>query len=192
MGNLNSSNFFEENPHKRNVIDYYKDWETLAIKGDLDEKRHNFSVVCCNIQGDFNLGTIVRCGNAFLTKEVIIYGKKKFDRRATVGTHNYTHFKHVVEKDLNSLRDTLRGSFIVGVDNIEKAKPIETFIWPKDVHVVMCFGEENGGLPKEILDICNDFVYITQYGSVRSLNVGVASGIAMFSYMTQIGAKNAI
>lgn len=172
-------------PETRNVTDFYRYWQTDAITADLDTKRNNFSAVCCNVQGDFNIGTIVRNSNAFLAKEVIIYGKKKYDKRATVGTHNYTHFKHVVEKDIDSLREALRGSFIVGIDNIEKAKSIETFVWPKDVHVAMCFGEENGGLPKEILDICNDFVYISQYGSVRSLNVGCASAISMFSYMSQ-------
>jgi len=38
---------------------------------------------------------------------------------------------------------------------------------------------EDIGLPKEILEICEDVVYIPQYGSVRSLNVGTASGIVM-------------
>jgi len=79
----------------RNIIDHYHYWNDDAIKADLNTKRHNFSVVCCNIGNDFNIATVIRNANAFLAKEVIIYGHKKYDRRGTVGTHHYTNFHHV-------------------------------------------------------------------------------------------------
>jgi tRNA G18 (ribose-2'-O)-methylase SpoU len=49
----------------------------------------------------------------------------------------------------------------------------------------MVFGQEQVGIPKEVLDICHDKIYIQQYGSVRSLNVGTASGIAMYDYCSK-------
>ena len=167
-----------------NVIDYYKYWNEDAIKADLDTKRNNFTLLCANIGGDFNLGTIIRCANAFLAKEVIIYGKKQFDRRSTVGTHRYEHLKHVRNvADLNDLKENyLKDSHLIGIDNIPAAKAIETFQWPKK-HIVLCFGEEQLGIPEEIRALCDDFVYIQQYGSVRSLNVGVAAGIAIYDLM---------
>lgn len=165
-----------------NVIDYYKYWTEDAIKADLDTKRHNFSLLCANIVGDFNLGTIIRCANAFLAKEVIIYGRKQYDRRGTVGTHRYENLKHVrTVLELDELKaNYLNGSYLVGIDNIPAAKPIETFVWPKDRHIVLCLGEEQSGIPEEIKLLCDEFVYIQQYGSVRSLNVGVAAGIAVY------------
>jgi tRNA G18 (ribose-2'-O)-methylase SpoU len=45
------------------------------------------------------------------------------------------------------------------------------------------FGEESKGLSDEILDLCEDYVYIPMIGSVRSLNVGTASGILMAEAM---------
>lgn len=167
----------------RNIIDYYKYWEHDAIIADLDKKRHNFSVLCCNIQGDFNIGTVIRNANAFLAKEVIIYGKRQYDRRGTVGTHLYTHFKKV--RDINELSELDMSSYhIVGIDNVEKAIQIEKYIWPKK-HTLMIFGEENSGIPDEIKCLCQDLIYITQYGSVRSLNCGVASGVAMYDYCSK-------
>lgn len=160
----------------RNIVDFYKYWDTEAIKADLDSKRHNFSVLVENTIRDFNLGSVIRNANAFLAKEVIIYGRKQFDRRGTVGTHLYENLKHVVHKD--SL--DLDGVFI-GVDNVEGAEPIENFVWPKE-HVILAFGQENYGLSDQILKICKHVVYISQYGSVRSLNVGCASAIAMYDY----------
>ena len=164
----------------RNVTNYYKYWETDAIKADLDTKRHNFSVLCVNIQGDFNLGSVIRNSNAFLAKEVIIYGKRQFDRRSTVGTHLYSNLRHV--KLTDDLDSVIKDSVLIGMDNVSSAIPIESFNWPTDQHVIMAFGEENSGLPPELLDRCDKICYITQYGSVRSLNVGCASGIAMYDY----------
>jgi len=160
----------------RNVIDPFKYWETDAIKADLDTRRFNYSVVCCNIQGDFNIGSVIRNANAFLAKEVIIYGRKQFDRRGAVGTHNYTNFKHVREVDeLSSLKEN--GVFI-GVDNVPSAVAVDAFQWPTE-HFYMIFGEENSGIPLDIRGLCDRMIYIRQYGSVRSLNVGCASAIMM-------------
>ena len=165
----------------RNIIDHYKYWNTDAIIADLDTKRHNFSVLISNKLNDFNCGSVIRNANAFLAKEVILYGKKKYDHRGAVGTHHYTHFKHVREIEELSFPDSL----VIGIDNIEQSSPIETYVWPKDKHIVLAFGQEDVGLA-DLQSVCQEFIYIKQYGSVRSLNVGCASAIAMFSLCSQL------
>lgn len=165
----------------RNVINFFKYWTTDAIKTNLDQRRHNFSVLISNKFHDFNCGSIIRNSNAFLAKEVLIYGRKQFDRRGAVGTNHYENIRHVKEIEELNFSD----SVVIGIDNLEGAVPIETFVWPT-THVILAFGQEDVGLPEEILKICNHLIYIKQYGSVRSLNVGCASGIAMFSYCSQI------
>lgn len=166
----------------RNVIDYFKYWTVDAIKTNLDSKRHNFSILISNKFRDFNLGSVIRNSNAFLAKEVLIYGRRAYDKRAAVGTHvyeNISHIKHIEELNFGD-------SLVIGIDNIEGAKPIESFEFPRDRHVVLAFGQEDVGLPEEILNICNELIYIKQYGSVRSLNVGCASSIVMFEYCRQL------
>lgn len=167
----------------RNVIDFYKYWTEEAIKADLRTKHNNFSALVVNLINDFNLGSLIRNSNAFCAKEVIVYGNKKYDRRGTVGTHLYSDMKHVKFVEELDLKDKI----VIGIDNIEGAVPIETFEWPKDKHVVLAFGQETTGLCDEIIKLCDHIVYIKQYGSVRSLNVGCASAIAMFSYCQQNG-----
>lgn len=166
----------------RNVIDHYKYWKEDAIKADLRTKHHNFSVLITNKFNDFNIGSVIRNANAFCAKEVIVHGRKQYDRRGTVGCHLYTEMKHVRLVENLDFKDCL----IVGIDNLDGALPIETFDWPKDKHVVMAFGQESTGLAQEIIDICDHLVYIQQYGSVRSLNVGCASAIAMYDYCHKI------
>lgn len=172
----------------RNVIDYYRYWKEDAIRASLDEKRHNFSVLCQNIQRDFNIGSVIRNANAFLAKEVIIYGSKKWDRRGSVGTHHYENLKYA--KSLDELAPYIKGKKIISIDNINDARPIENHQYDPDEKYLFVFGEENTGVSKEILDISDHILYISQYGSVRSLNVGCASAIAMYDYINK--TKNQI
>lgn len=166
----------------RNVIDPYKYWETEAIKADLDEKRHNFSILCQNISNDFNIATVIRNANAFLAKEVIVYGRKRYDRRGTVGTHHYTNFHFV--KEIDKLDELLFNNdyHIVGVDNIPRAQNVHNFSWNEEKTTLLVFGQEQIGIDESLLGFCQDVVYIPQYGSVRSLNVGCASAIVMNDY----------
>jgi tRNA G18 (ribose-2'-O)-methylase SpoU len=166
----------------RNIIDYYKYWTTEAVKADLDTKRHNFSVLISNKFKDFNIGSVIRNSNAFLAKEVIIYGNRKYDRRGTVGSEFYQNFKHV--KFVEEL--DLSNSLVVGFDTDADAVPLENYVWPSDRHVVMVFGQEDVGIPEELRKLCQEIVYIKQYGSVRSLNVGCSSAIAMYDYCSKI------
>lgn len=169
-----------------NVIDHYKYWETEAIVADLDKKRNPFSVLCWNTGDDFNIGSAIRNANAFLAREVVIWPRRKWDRRGAVGTQNYTHFKHF--KEVDDVEAYMKGSKVIAVENIDLAKPIDTFEWPTE-HFFMVFGQECDGLPPEILDLCDDCVYIRQYGSVRSLNVGCASAIAMYDYTSKLNGS---
>jgi tRNA G18 (ribose-2'-O)-methylase SpoU len=169
-------------PNKpRNVADYLKWLTDEDTKKYLDEKRLNFSVLIMNILFDNNAGNIVRSANAFGAQEIILYGHKKFDRRASVGAEFYSYFRHI--KYVDDL-DALFKEFevVVGIENSEEAVPLKSFEWDKNKKTLMIFGQESGGIPKEVLDKCTSVVAIKQRGSVRSLNVAVAAGIIMNDY----------
>ena len=167
----------------RNVIDYYKYWDEEAILADLDTRRSNFSVFCVNVSNDFNIGTVIRNANAFLARQVFIYGRKKWDRRGAVGTHNYSHMEYV--REVEELKFNPEW-FVVGIDNVKNAKDIREFKWPIQRHVLMVFGQEQLGIPENVISACHEVIYIPQLGSVRSLNVGTASGIAMYDYIAKV------
>ena len=77
---------------------------------------------------------------------------------------------------------------IVAIDNVERSVPIETTPLPE--RCVLLFGQEGPGLSPAALDASAVVCGITQYGSTRSLNAGVASGIAMYAWATQHAARD--
>jgi tRNA G18 (ribose-2'-O)-methylase SpoU len=168
----------------RNVTDFYKYWDQEAIRADLDQKRNDFVVIVERVNGDFNFSTVIRNCNAFLGKMIYRCGKKQYDKRGTVGTHHYEHVEYC--EDIESLIDKYRREEykIVAIDNVGEAKDIRSYRWePKSV---MLFGEEGRGLSQKAIELADDIVYIPQFGSVRSLNLGTASGIAMYDYCSKM------
>lgn len=174
-------------PNKpRNVADYLKWLTDEETKKHLDEQRLNFSVLIMNILFDNNAGNIVRSANAFGAQEIILYGHKKFDRRASVGAEFYSHFRHIkFAEDLDEVFKEY--DVIVAAENIPDAVPLSDYSWDKSKKTLIIFGQESAGIPPEVLEKCHAVVAVNQRGSVRSLNVAVAAGIVMNSYAEAVG-----
>jgi len=163
-----------------NVVDRYRYWRRGAIIADLDLRRHPFHVAIENWQHDFNIGTVVRNANAFLAAGVHIIGERRWDRRGAMSTHRYQHVEHHL--DIESFAGWAQANDlpIIAIDNAADAGPIEDAPLPRDC--IMLFGQEGPGLSDAALATASRTYSITQYGSTRSLNAGVASGIAMFAW----------
>ncbi len=164
----------------RNVLDRYRYWSKDAIVADLDLRRHGFHVVIENWQHDFNIGTVVRNANAFLAHTVHIVGKRRWNRRGAMVTDRYQHIEH--HPTIDDFAAYARGQDlpVVGIDIVDASQPLEHATLPKRCALV--FGQEGPGLSAEMLALCDPVLAITQYGSTRSINVGVASGIAMYAW----------
>jgi tRNA G18 (ribose-2'-O)-methylase SpoU len=167
----------------RNVVDRYRYWRHEAIVADLDTHRHEFHVAIENWQHDLNIGTVVRTANAFLAAEVHIVGRRRWNRRGAMVTDRYQHVRHHP-----TVADFLawahaEGLAVVGIDNLPGSVPLETVTLPR--RCVLLFGQEGPGLSDEARDALDVVCSIAQYGSTRSVNAGVASGIAMHTWIRQ-------
>jgi len=166
---------------RRNVDDRYRYWREQAIVADLDRHRLPLHVAIENWQHDLNIGTIVRNANAFNVAGVHIVGKRRWNRRGAMATDRYLHVHH--HDDVAGLVEWATGDAlpIVAIDNVAGAQAIEVAALPP--RAMLAFGQEGPGVSPELLSAASMTCAITQYGSTRSLNVGVASGIAMHSWV---------
>ena len=170
----------------RNVVDHLKWMSTGEIKDKLVSQSKNFGLLLVNIDYDINTGTIIRAGNTFGAREVILYGRKKFDRRASVGAEFYTKFRQIEWEE--QLQEVLEAyDVIIALENnLPNTVQLPEFKWDPNLKYLICVGQEGDGLPQNILDQCNYTLEIPSFGSVRSLNVGVAASIVMYDYISKI------
>ncbi|HEV7951865.1 MAG TPA: TrmH family RNA methyltransferase [Candidatus Saccharimonadales bacterium] len=166
---------------RRNVEDRYRYWTVEAIKADLDKTRIDLHVAVENWQHDMNIGTIVRNANAFNVSAVHIIGKRHWNRRGAMVTDRYLDIYH--HKSVDEFVRSIGDRHIVAVDNLPGATPLSSVTLPKKA--VLVFGGEGPGLSDEMVTASEQMVMIEQFGSTRSVNVGVASGIVMYAWMQQ-------
>lgn len=171
------------NGDRRNVADEYRYWTREAIVADLDTRRHPFHVAIENWQHDFNIGTVVRNANAFLAHSVHIIGKRRWNRRGAMVTDRYQRIMHhpTIEDFVGFA--TAEDLPVIGIDIIDGSTPIESAALPQ--RCILVFGQEGPGLSPEMIAATTAVHEITQFGSTRSINVGVASGIAMHTWVVQ-------
>ena len=168
---------------RRNVVDRYRYWTVEAIVADLDTRRHPFAVAIENWRHDLNIGTVVRTANAFLAREVIVVGNRRWNRRGAMVTDRYQHIRHVPSAAELADYATDAGYEVVAVDNLPGAVPLETFALP--ANALLLFGQEGTGLSPAARDVAGVVCSIAQYGSTRSINAGVAAGIAMHAWIRE-------
>ncbi len=165
----------------RNVVDKYRGLTVSEIKSDLNKSRHSFHIAVENFQHDFNIGTIARNANAFNAAGIHIIGKKHWNRRGAMKTEAYMNvFHHKTVADFISWAKE-NGLILIAIDNQKGSKNLQDSELPKKS--VLIFGNESDGLSKEMIEACKQMIAIEQFGSTRSVNVGVASGILMYEFV---------
>jgi tRNA G18 (ribose-2'-O)-methylase SpoU len=168
---------------RRNVVDRYRYWRVDAIVADLDTRRHPFHVAVENWRHDLNIGTVVRNANAFGAAAVHIVGHRRWNRRGAMVTERYQHVEHHPDIEALLSRAADDGLPLVGIDNLPGSVPLEATTLPRAC--VLVFGQEGPGLSEPARAACSPVCSITMFGSTRSINAGVASGIAMHTWVRQ-------
>lgn len=183
----------EDNPFKLDIDTKYVSLSVMNYISELSspstiigvcnklecEDIGNKILVLDGIQDPGNLGTIIRSSVAFgidtiiLSKDTVdLYNSKVI--RATQGM---IFNINIIEKDLLTFLPTLKGYKIFGtkVDGGKDLKNVE-----KLEKFVIIVGNEGNGVKKEILDLCDEYIYICMNSSCESLNVGVATSIILY------------
>ena len=166
---------------RRNVVDRYRYWRHEEIVADLDERRHPFHVAIENWKHDLNIGAVVRNANAFLAAEVHIIGRRSWNKRGAMVTDRYQHIRYHASFDAFAEWTRTAALPVLGVDNLPGAEPIDEAEIPRAC--VLLFGQEGPGLSEAARAACERVLSIPQFGSTRSINAGVASGIAMYEWV---------
>ncbi|BEP13822.1 RNA methyltransferase [Acidothermaceae bacterium B102] len=171
---------------RRNVVDGYRYWRHDAIVADLDARRFPYHVAIENWEHDLNIGTVVRNANAFLAEAVHIVGRRRWNRRGAMVTDRYQHVLYHPDVDALAAWTSSRDIVLLGVDNLPGSLAIDAYDLPR--RCLLLFGQEGPGLSAEARAVVRDVLHVRQFGSTRSINAGVASGVAMYEWVRRHGS----
>lgn len=173
-----------------NVHKKYDDLTVPELQEVCKKEQKPFAVCALSVTGDLNIGSMIRTASLFGAEKFIVFGRRKFDRRGLVGANNYIDIELIsgLNEDLSFDSHLFNATMItneyVPVFVEQGGIPLGSFSWK---HLLvsrkpcLIFGNENRGIPQEIIDDSKGFkVSIPQCGVIRSHNVSVASGIVMY------------
>lgn len=163
----------------RNVTEEFKGRDHDEIIAELDARGVELQIAVENLTRDYNMGTIVRSANAFGVRTVHIIGRRQWNKRGAMMTDKYLHVEY--HASVESFIEAVHPRRVIAVDNVLDAVDIRNSEAPD--YAVLVFGAEGPGLSAEMIAAADEVVMIPQLGSTRSLNVGVAAGIAMWEWL---------
>ncbi len=77
-----------------------------------------------------------------------------------------------------------RGYSLVAMELTDNAISLEKFQFPKNACLVM--GNEITGVSKEMLELCDDVIFIPMQGGKQSMNVSIAGSLGMWEMVKSI------
>lgn len=165
----------------RNVIDEFKGKSEAEIIETLDQNGVELEIAIENLERDFNMGTIVRNANAFGVRRVHVIGRRQWNKRGAMATDKYLHVDYfqTVDEFVSEVKST--GRSIIAIDNVQGSVDLLRSDLPENA--VLVFGTEGPGISAELLQRADQIIAIEQLGSTRSVNVGVASGVAIYEWL---------
>lgn len=189
--------FLNPSTDPRNVVDEFKGMATDIIRMQMQTRRVEAVNVAMNLTNDFNKASCLRANEAFAFKEFVFVNKpnpskpkslegvKHWDKRGGVGMEKYANVRHVIDWKALFAEYKEAGYTIYAVDNTAGYNPKVIYNVTMPAKSVFVYGEENLGLSKEMIEACDELIYIPQFGVPRSLNISQAAAICMAEYSRQ-------
>jgi tRNA G18 (ribose-2'-O)-methylase SpoU len=151
-----------------------------------------FAVAAINLNGDLNIGVMMRTAVSFGAAHMFLFGQRRFDRRSTVGAHNYVELVqivcglegHAVSRPLFDATLAEHGYAPIFVE--QGGADLRKFDFRGTARPpCLVFGNEGYGLPDSFIG-SDQRISIVQRGVARSMNVSAAAAIACFACASQL------
>jgi len=183
------------------VRDEYKSNTLEELKEITKSDRLPFSVFLFNVTGSLNVGTMIRTAHALGAEKVFVFGRRKYDKRSCVGSHNYLPIISI-DSDAENPEEqydqfqSIMDSYHLDPILIETGgRNYTEYNW-KMIHgvsqhigrqVCLVVGNEGLEIPKIIRECYfPDVVSIPQRGVIRTINVASAFSIVCAHMVNEI------
>ncbi len=157
------------------VIAVCKIKENSIVEGDL-------ILFLDSLQDPGNIGTILRTALAFNIKTIISTSLSSFYNQKCIQASQGAIFSlNLIKGDVKMLFGLKEEFELIGTSLKKDTIDLRKFVWPKKA--ILIVGNEGNGVSKEVLDIVDKTIKIP-ISNIDSLNVGIATGILLYNYIS--------
>lgn len=137
-----------------------------------------------NIRSMNNVGSIFRTADSFRLEKVVLAGitpspPHREITKTAIGAELTVAWEKVEDAIEVARAYQAEGYQILSVEQAEDSIHLQQFPVNSEAKYVLVLGHEISGVQQELIDLSDAVLEIPQFGTKHSLNVSVASGIAM-------------
>ncbi len=171
------------------IINRLSDVETpskvmaLCHKKEEQTELGNHILILDGVQDPGNLGTIIRSSKAFHVDTIVLSESTvdPYNAKVIRSTQGMLFHTNIIRRDLVTFIEELKkDNYPIYGTQVTHGRDVRSLSEKDTLRYVLIMGNEGNGVRDEILDLCDDFLYITMDESVESLNVGVATSILLY------------
>lgn len=145
--------------------------------------RHEVVLVLQSVAYPVNVGSLFRIADACRVSEVVLTGITPTPPNATISKVGRNRDRDVpwryVERAEDVLAEMRGGGFhVCAVEIADKAVPYYEFDYPERLCLVL--GNEDHGVTRSALALCDSAVFVPMYGKGKSLNVHVSAAVVLY------------
>jgi tRNA G18 (ribose-2'-O)-methylase SpoU len=150
-----------------------------------DHRAPALVVLCPELRDPTNLGSIIRTAAAFGANGVIVGrdGTEPYSRRVLRTSMGTILRLHIIQRDdWDVVLDTLHAAGFESIAAVVDPRACRLSDAPCPNRAAVLLGNEDRGLPEDLVRRCRHHVTLPMTAGVDSLNVAVASGIILNHY----------
>ncbi len=159
--------------------------QRLNVAEYKEEKKTPLVMVLDNIRSMHNVGSVFRTADAFRLEGLYLCGISACPPQAEIhktalgaeDSVDWSYFKET-EEAVQILK--AKGYKVYALEQAENSNKPPDFRAMSDEKYALVLGNEVHGVQQSVIDLCDACLEIPQFGTKHSLNVSVASGIAIW------------
>lgn len=145
------------------------------------------TVILDDVRSMHNVGSIFRTSDAFLVEKIILCGitptpPHREIHKAALGATESVDWEHIpsVSDAIQKLKND--NYIILGIEQTSNSININDYPVKENQKYAIILGNEVEGVSDDILNLCDDFLEIPQFGTKHSLNVSICGGIVIWEF----------
>ena len=185
---LEGTNFgldIDTNYITQKVLKYLSDVESpTGIIGICEYKKMTLKgqklLILDSIQDPGNIGTIIRSSVAFNIDTIVINDKcaDPFSDKVIRSSQGMIFKTNIVKKNLYEFLKEIKGKTPILGTKVTGGKNLKDLEKISEFAIIM--GNEGKGVSEDLLNLCDEYLYIPMNKECESLNVGVATSIILY------------
>lgn len=159
-----------------------------------DSEKSPFIIVLDNVRSQSNVGSVFRTADAFLTEAIYLCGitgapPSREIQKTALGATESVEWKYF-GSTISAIEDLKKDDYtIVAIEQAEGAIPLQDFRLERGKRYALVFGHEVNGVSQEVMDRCDKYIEIPQFGMKHSFNIAVSAGIILWELNRKIKEK---